>query len=132
MTALMKNISGWTPAFPIFAFFVHFVDEVRQNRLYFEAMTTFGLVVLLLEEPEVPRAAGGRVRAGCGQVHGLVQGNRLCRLSVITSGYQISFSVRNADPCYFFLANDGCVLGCIDLMTQTKKKLIKFSELFLK
>ncbi len=65
-----------------------------QNRLYFEAMTTFGLVVLLLEEPEVPRAARGRVRAGCSQVHGLVQGNRLCRLPVITSGFQISFSVR--------------------------------------
>jgi hypothetical protein len=61
--------------------------EEGHNRLYFGAMTTFGLVVLLLEEPEVPRVAGGRVRAGCGQVHGLVQGDRLCRLPVITFGY---------------------------------------------
>jgi hypothetical protein len=64
--------------------------EEGHNRLYFEAMTTFGLVVLLLEEPEVPRAARGRIRSGCGQVHGLVQGNRLCRLPVIASGYLYS------------------------------------------
>jgi hypothetical protein len=90
----MKNILGCTLAFPILVFFIHFVNEDRQNQLYFESVTTFGRVVLLLEEPEVPRAARGRVRAGCGQVHGLVQGNRLCRLPVITSGFQISFSVR--------------------------------------
>jgi hypothetical protein len=89
---LLKNISGLDSIFPIRNFF-----NGGYNRLYFEAMTTFGLVVLLLEESEVPRAARGRVRAGCGKVYGLVQGNRLCRLPVITSGYSYHHSF-DADP----------------------------------